>query len=107
MKVQITHDVYDISNRIKKIDRNYYIVYETSKNKFEVHNSQQIGSSYCLTIPYDQLDERVLLTVRSTSSTNIEEILNKVENDNKTLESTTKDSAFSTVLDNIEQSLGE
>ena len=47
MKIKLIYDVYNISKRIKEIDKDYYIVYDTSKNKFEVHNSSQIGGSYC------------------------------------------------------------
>ena len=101
MKIQINFDVYNISKRIKDIDRDYYVVYDTSKQKFEVHNSKQIGSSYCLTLPYCELDERSLSYVLKTQSSNIEEILEKIENDNKILESTNKLSAFSTILDAI------
>lgn len=102
MKIQIEHDVYEIANRIKDIDRDYYLIYDTSKQKFEVHNKAQLGSSYCLTIPYNELDERTLLYVRKTQSANIEEILHNLENDNNILESANKTSAFSSILDSIE-----
>ena len=66
MKIKILNDVYNISKRIKYIDKDYYIVYDTSKHKFEVHNSNQSGGSYCLTLPYKELDERSLKHVRSS-----------------------------------------
>lgn len=105
MKIRILHDVYNISKRIKNIERNYYVVYNTSKQKFEVHNSLQKGTTYCVTIPYKNLDERTLKYVRSTMSTNIDEILEKIENDNKLRESTNQTSAFSNIVDAIEQNL--
>lgn len=90
MKIKIEHDVYNISNRIKEIDRFYYIVFNTSKNCFEVHNSSQTENSFCLTIPYDFLDERTLNLVNETRVENIERILNKIENENKLKESADK-----------------
>ena len=102
MNIKITHDVFNISNRIKYIDRNYYIVLNTSKNKFEVHNSSQVGSSYCLTLPNLQLDERVLQYVRKTQSVNIDEILKNIENDNNIRESANQSSAFSSIVESIE-----
>lgn len=105
MKVQIMHDVYDISKRVKNIEMNYYVVYDTFKQKFEIHNSNQIGSSYCLTLPFDRLDERTLKYIRSTQSKNIDEILMKIENDNNTRESAIKSSAFSDIAENLEQEL--
>ena len=102
MIIKITQDVYDISKRIKYIDRNYYIVFNTSKQKFEIHNSNQIGSSYCLTLPFSELDERVLQYVRKTQSVNIDEILQNLENDNNIRESANQTSAFSSIIDSIE-----
>ncbi len=105
MKTKVLLDVYNISKRIKNIDISYYIVYDTSKQKFEVHSSSQLGSSYCLTLPFNQLDERTLKYVRSTMSTNIDDILNKIENDNKILESANKTSAFSSIAENLEHDM--
>ena len=105
MKIQIFNDVYNISNRIKNIDRDYYVVYNTSKQKFEIHNSSQIGTSYCLTLPYNELDERALKYVLKSSTNNIDEILEKIENNNNSIESANKTSAFSNIVDSLEQNM--
>ena len=102
MNIKINYDVYNISKRIKDIDRNYYIVFNTSKQKFEVHLSSQIGSSYCLALPFKSLDERVLKYVQKTQSVNIDEILENIENENNKRESANKTSAFSNVVENFE-----
>ena len=99
MKIKILFDVYNIAKRLKDIDRDYYVVYDTSKQHYEIHNSSQKGSTYCLTIPHNQLDERVLKLVRKNQSANIDEILEQIENDNKHLESTNLTSAFSNMFD--------
>ena len=105
MKFQINHDVYNISNRVKDIERGYYLIFNTSNQKFEIHSSTQIGSSYCLTLPFEKLDERTLTYVRSTMSKNIDEILNKIENENNILENANQNSVFSSVMENLEQEL--
>ena len=105
MKIKIFNDVYNISKRIKNIDRNYYIVYNTSKQKFEIHNSSQVGMSYCLTLPYNELDERTLKLVLKSSTNNIDEILEKIENNNNLIESANKTSAFSSIVDSLEQNM--
>lgn len=102
MKIRIDNDVYGISKRIKYIDKDYYVQYNTSKQKFEVHNSSQLVNTYCLTLPFNELDERALNYVRKTQSTNIDEILEKIENDNNILESAIKTSAFSNIAETIE-----
>ena len=102
MKIKLTYDVYNISKRIKEIDKDYYIVLNTLSGKFEVHNSMQIGGSYCLTLLYNCLDERTLTFVRKTSSANIAYLLNEIENDNNRIESAEKTSAFNNVCECIE-----
>lgn len=94
MHFEITHDVYEISKRIKYIDKDYYVVYNTSSAKFEVHNSSQLDTTFCLTLPYNQLDERTLNYVAKTRSANIENILEEIENNNKIQESADRSSVL-------------
>ena len=105
MLIRIQNDVYEIAKRIKDIEESYYIVYNTSKNKFEVHNSAQLGSSYCLTLPFDQLDERTLSYVCESMSKNIETILENIENDNRKNESAEKSRTLATTYELIEESI--
>ena len=102
MLIEIKSDVYNISKRIKYIDKDYYVVFNTSKNSFEVHNSAQIGSSYCLTLPFKELDERTINYIFETKSENIERILSKIENDNKLRESAEKSSTLSDICENLQ-----
>lgn len=99
MKIKLITDVYDISNRIKEIDKDYYIVYNTQKGKFELHNSSQGNTTYCLTIPYSELDERTLKYAMQTKSENIEKILQNIDNENKLKESADKTTALNSVYD--------
>lgn len=105
MKIKIYADVYNISKRLKDIDKNYYVVYDTSKHKFEIHNSSQIGNSYCLTLPYTMLDERTLIYVRETSCENIEQILNKIESENELFENNEKRKALNNAHEMFEKDL--
>lgn len=99
MKIKLTSDVYNISKRIKEIDKDYYIVFNTSNGKFEVHNSSQIFGTYCLTLPFKSIDERVLKYVQKTSSVNMDYVLNEIDYSNKLLQSTEKTSAFNNICD--------
>ena len=89
MKIKIFSDAFYISKRVKDIDNSYYIVYNTASQKFELHSSSQ-NSSYCLTLPYHTLDERTLKYIRATRVENMEEILAKLETQNKLTESANK-----------------
>ena len=90
MKIKISHDVYEISKRIKNIDKDYFIVYDTVNGKFEVHNSSQQNGSFCVSIPYDSLDERTLVHTLKSRSENIERILEEIDYNNKLKESADK-----------------
>lgn len=105
MKVKITHDVYEISKRIKEIDRDYYIVYNTSSGNFEVHNSSEKGGSFCLSLPFKFLDERVLHHVLKTSTKNIEKILDEIDRENKLKENADKSQIENTANQMIEDEL--
>ncbi|MBQ7351609.1 MAG: hypothetical protein IJW59_01910 [Clostridia bacterium] len=86
MKIKIESDVFDIVDRIKEIDEAYYVVYDSIRNCFEVHNYNQI-SSYCLTVPFCCLDNRVLDILFKSESRNIDKIIEYIDNNNKIIES--------------------
>jgi len=85
MKIKIESDVYDIVERIKEIDDGYFIVFNTDRNCFELHNSKQLDS-YCLKIPYEFLDERVLSLIYGTLISNIDNIVEDIDNNNNLIE---------------------
>lgn len=107
MKIKLNADVYEISKRILDIEKDYYIVYDTSRSKFEVHNSAQLDSTYCLTLPYKELDARALDYVWKTRSKNVETILKKIDDENNSLESTERNRVLSDFNDVIERRLNE
>ena len=101
MKIRIDHDVYNISERIRLIDRDYRIFFDTDKGLFELHNLGQSGSTFCLSIPYPYLDYRVLELTYQTMSKNIDTILAKIDNDNKINESREKTNTLNFLRDVI------
>lgn len=107
MKIKITHDVYNISKRIKNIDKDYFLVYDTVRMCFEVHNSSEVGSTLCVTLPYPSLDERALNLVMETSSKNIENIIKKIDYDNALRESADKSRVLSEFNEVIEDKIKE
>jgi hypothetical protein len=56
----ISSDLYDISGRIRDIEPGYFIVRNHKTGKFEIHSTDNIGDTYCLTLPYAELDARAL-----------------------------------------------
>lgn len=59
-------DMHDISRRLREYDPTYFIIRSKVDGHHEVHNTENVGATYCLTIPYLVLDERTLELVRQT-----------------------------------------
>lgn len=90
MLIEIQNDIYFINSRLKEIDDNYQIYFNTKRNLFEIHNKGQIGDSYCLTIPYSLLDQRTIDLVKKTNIQNKEKILKEIEKNNEKIENNNK-----------------
>lgn len=79
----IEGDTFFINERLKEIDRDYYVVFNLEKQKYEVHVHGQAGNSYVFTLPFDSLDERALLFAQKTRIENMDKILEEIERDNE------------------------
>lgn len=95
MKYLITSDTYNISSRIKHLDKHYYIVYDVPANKYMVYcddqgvNAENIGGKklyYVMTIPFTQLDFRIIKYLHSTRVDNLKNIIDEIDKANQKLE---------------------
>ena len=86
MLIKIERDSLFIEERLREIDDNYYIVYNVDKKTYEVHNSSQINGTYCLTLPFDSLDERSVEHVLKTRISNKDSLIREIEEENEKLE---------------------
>lgn len=107
MLKQIHSDVYQIAERVKHIDRDYVIYFNTTKQGFELHNLSQPNGSFCLSLPFKFLDERTLKLVRETNTANIKYIINKINNDNELRENAEYRGILAQFNDQLEQSIKE
>ena len=89
--IKINQDVFNISDRIKEIDSDYFIVYNTKLKKYEVHNSSQNMNSYCLTCPYNSLDKRLLDYTQKTRIVNFDKIIKEIDENNLKIEKEVED----------------
>lgn len=83
---EIESDCLDIISRIKSIDSDYFVMFNPDKNKFELHNRSQVKNTYCLTFPFENLDERAYFHTLKTRVQNSDEIFKKIDEENKKLE---------------------
>lgn len=66
--IQVVSDPFDITNRIREIEDEYFILYNRYEKRFEVHSTAQpIRQTYCFTVPFDTLDNRTLEYCRETN----------------------------------------
>lgn len=79
----IENDNYFISQRLKEIDGDYFIVYNLNRKKYEVHVKGQFSNSYAFTVPYDRLDERTILFALKTRIENQDKVMREIERENE------------------------
>lgn len=82
----IETSTFNIPERLKAIDEGYFVVRNHETHQFEVHHSGQIGDTFCLSIPYDELDYRTIQRVRETQIQYIDNIVAEMERNNEKLE---------------------
>ncbi len=95
---EIKSDCLDIVKRLKVIDKDYFVVRSPAKKSFELHNRSQ-KNSYCLTFPFDTLDERAINLTLKTRVQNADEIFQKIDKDNQKL----KEKAVASVLNDFKE----
>ena len=89
MLIKILRDAFDISKRLKQIDNGYFVCFNTVKQRFEVHNKKQ-RQTFCLVVPFESLDSRLLTYVRKTRKQNFDAIIKEMETHNEKLEKENK-----------------
>lgn len=83
IKTPIVTNVFNIPERLREIDPGYFVLRNHETKAFEIHHRDQPHNTYCLTVPYEELDERTLWLVRKTRIANIEKILLEMEETNQ------------------------
>ena len=84
--IQIFTDPFFICQRLKEIDRSYFVMFDLEKKNYQLHSSEQRGNSYCLTFPFDCLDARAVEHAKKTRVENEDKIIEEIDRENKRLE---------------------
>lgn len=87
---QLTTNVYLIPERLKEIDPHYFVVRNHQKGVFEIHHNNQPHTTYCLTVPYPELDCRTLELVRKTAIHNLDKLIAQMDEENQKRERETQ-----------------
>lgn len=62
----VENDTAGICERIKEIEKEYFIVRNMLSGDYEVHSTLNDGNTFCFAVPYDRLDARTLEYCRKT-----------------------------------------
>ena len=100
---EIKSDCLDIVERIKAIDADYFVMFDLDAKKFQLHNRAQKRSTYCLTFPFDTLDERAVTHVLKTRVQNSDELFKRLEEENARLEKAKTKEVLNDFLENFEE----
>ena len=87
MRLKIKNGVFNIVNRLKKIDKSYYLVFNTETIKYEVHSNKQ-KNSFCFA--YDFCDERMIRYAKKSSVKNLSNLLEEIALNNEQIELNSK-----------------
>ncbi len=82
-KTPVVTNVCFIPERLREIDDGYFVLRNHQTKQFEIHHSGQFHDTYCLTVPYDELDERTLHLVQKTRICNAEKLISEMEEHNQ------------------------
>lgn len=83
MLININTDNFFVAQRLKEIDPKYFVVFNTKSQNFEVHNQGQLDNTFCLSLPFAELDSRTLDLVRKTQTKNFEKLMEEIEKENQ------------------------
>ena len=84
---EIKSDALGIIERLKAWNNKYRVYYNTKNKKYvlKLKENEFKPSVYCLTFPYDTLDERVIIHAQKSEIQNRKKLLEEIENENALL----------------------
>jgi len=84
--ILIENDPLFITDRLREIDNTYFVLYNLRLKRYEVHSSGQVGGSYCFSLPFSSLDERMVTECLRTRRENIDKVIKQLDEENEKLE---------------------
>lgn len=118
MKFLIKNDLFNIFERIKNYDNNYFVIFDTNLSKFQVCTDKfQIDKTpeyiegnklyYVLTFPYQELDVRSINYLYQTEIKNIDLLIKNLNQQNDILEKTNDTKNLNRSMTEMEKYLRE
>lgn len=101
MKIKIKNDFFNIYKRIKLIDKNFEIVYDTEIKKYYILKNKNI----VITLNYECLTEQCLEYVKKHLRKSNKEILKEIEENNLKIENKIKENIKVSAVEKAEKVL--
>ena len=89
-RLPVLSNVYDIPVRLKEVNRDFFVMFNTRKQVFEIHCASQPYDTYACTLPFDELDARALRYVREFSRERTQNLAKEIEEYNAKLDAKEK-----------------
>ena len=83
----IKNGLFNINTRLKRIDSSYYLVFNTTQNRFEVHSKKQ-KNTYCFSL--STCDKRIIDYAKKYSVKNLSRVLEEISLNNEQIELNSK-----------------
>lgn len=83
---EIKSDLYGIVKQVKQLDLNYFFLRRRRDGKIELHHRGQPDFTFCLMIPFNELDDRTLLHIWETRAEKTKEIMAAIEAHNEKID---------------------
>ena len=78
-RIPVLSNVYDIPVRLKTLNRDFFVMFNRRKQKFEIHCASQVGDTLACVLPFDELDARAIAYAREHSAERLEQIAREVD----------------------------
>lgn len=90
-KILITNDAFGIVDRVKSINKNYVIYYNTKLKKYEVHNKKYLKNTFEFSLPCCKLDSKTIVHIIKLLKYNNINVIKDMEKQNKEIEDKNKE----------------
>lgn len=101
--IMIKKDLFNIVNRLKKIDKGYYVVFNKFKNRYEIFNKKQKKDTlaFCSDRPF--LDRGIIIKAYKTNIRNAKNLFKEIDENNKKIDEINKNKINNKYLDKFSQ----
>lgn len=82
-RIPVTSHAMDIPVRLKEVNRDFFVMFNTRHQKYEIHCASQPESTLACVLPFDDLDYRAIQYVREFARERTENLAREIEEYNE------------------------